>query len=199
MNQEFCSRRAISPLISSMLIIVMAVIGGTITFVFAQELTNSSQVSGYPEIEFFQIHGFDARDTLQLRSHLGKNLSADMSGPFSSDGKKGKSERIIAYIQNMGVKDILIKEMRLGGIEFHYFASPSYFVPEGFYSILTDISPTEKLSEEKIPKLPAGRDVIIVFSLEDYTKLERSLQLKITTSNENVIVKNVITGRHADI
>ncbi len=190
------SRRAISPVIATLVLIAIAFVGGTITFVFAQELINTSQISGYPAIEFFQIHGFDARDTIQLKSHIGNNLSTDMSGPFSNDGKKGKEERIVAYVQNMGLRDILIKEMRLGGVEFNYWPSSTSFIPGGFYSILIDISPKENLSQQTIPIIPAGREVIIVFTLEDYTKLERDLQLRITTTNENIIVDNVRTGRN---
>ena len=119
-----------------------------------------------------------------------------MSGPFSNDGKKGKEERIVAYVQNMGLRDILIKEMRLGGVEFSYWPSSTSFIPGGFYSILIDISPTENLSQQTIPIIPAGREIIIVFSLDEYTKLERNLQLRITTTNENIIVDNVRTGRN---
>ncbi len=191
-----CSRRAISPVIATLVLIAIAVVGGTITFVFAQELLNTSQISGYPAIEFFQLHGFDARDSIQLKSHIGNNLSTDMSGPFVDDGRKGKEERIVAYLQNMGLRDIVIKEIRLGGVEFYYWPSSTWFVPGDHYSILVDISPTENLSQQTIPIIPAGREVIIVFALEDYTKLERNLQLKITTTNENIVVDTLRTGRN---
>jgi len=190
------SRRAISPVIATLVLIAIAVVGGTITFVFAQELLNTSQISGYPAIEFFQLHGFDARDSIQLKSHIGNNLSTDMSGPFVDDGRKGKEERIVAYLQNMGLRDIVIKEIRLGGVEFYYWPSSTWFVPGDHYSILVDISPTENLSQQTIPIIPAGREVIIVFALEDYTKLERNLQLKITTTNENIVVDTLRTGRN---
>ncbi len=192
-----CSRRAISPVIATLVIIAIAVVGGTITFVFAQELLNTSQISGYPAIEFFQLHGFDARDSIQLKSHIGNNLSTDMSGPFVDDGRKGKEERIVAYLQNMGLRDIVIKEIRLGGVEFYYWPSSTWFVPGDHYSILVDISPTENLSQQTIPIIPAGREVIIVFALEDYTKLERNLQLKITTTNGNIVVDTLRTGRNS--
>ena len=191
-----CSRRAISPVIATLVLIAIAVVGGTITFVFAQELLNTSQISGYPAIEFFQLHGFDARDSIQLKSHIGNNLSTDMSGPFVDDGRKGKEERIVAYLQNMGLRDIVIKEIRLGGVEFYYWPSSTWFVPGDHYSILVDISPTENLSQQTIPIIPAGREVIIVFALEDYTKLERNLQLKITTTNGNIVVDTLRTGRN---
>jgi len=120
-----------------------------------------------------------------------------MSGPFVDDGRKGKEERIVAYLQNMGLSDIVIKEMRLGGVEFTYWPSSTWFVPGNYYSILVDISPTENLSQKTIPILPAGREVIIVFALEDYTKLERNLQLKITTTNGNIVVDTLRTGRNS--
>ena len=191
-----CSRRAIAPVIATLVIIAITFVGGTITFVFAQELLNTSQISGYPKIEFFQLHGFDARDSIQLKTHIGNNLSTDMSGPFVNDGRKGKEERIVAYVQNMGLKDIVIKDIRLGGVEYSYWPSSTWFVPGNYYSILVDISPVENLSQQTIPIIPAGREVVIVFALEDYTKLERNLQLKITTTNGNIVVDTLRTGRN---
>ena len=188
------ARRGVSPIIANLIIIAIAVVGSTITAVFAQGLVNTAQISGYPIIEFFQFDGFDARDAIQLKSQIGKNLSRQMSGAFVNDGVKGKGERVVAYVKNNSVQEILISEVRLGGKVFDYTPSSNKWVPLGYYSILTDISPIEKLSQKEIPIIPAGKEVIIVFGLDDNTKIGRNLQFKITTSNGNVITGTIRTG-----
>ena len=81
--------RAVAPVVANVILIAIAVMGGTITLVFAQGFTSSTQISGYPQIELIQIPGFDGRDAAHLEVHDGNYISAQMSGNFVDDGKKG--------------------------------------------------------------------------------------------------------------
>ncbi|HSG74457.1 MAG TPA: hypothetical protein VLA01_04610, partial [Nitrosopumilaceae archaeon] len=67
-------RRAVTPVIANLMLVVIAVIGGTITVVFAQGFTSSTQISGYPQIELVQIPGFDGRDVAHLEVHDGNYI-----------------------------------------------------------------------------------------------------------------------------
>ncbi|MFQ5572867.1 MAG: archaellin/type IV pilin N-terminal domain-containing protein, partial [Nitrosopumilaceae archaeon] len=55
-------RRAVAEVIATLLLVAIAVVGGTIIFVFSQGFFSQSQVSGTPTIESVKILGYDARD-----------------------------------------------------------------------------------------------------------------------------------------
>lgn len=188
------TRRAVSPVIANLIIIAIAVVGGTVTFVFAQGLVNSSQVSGEPVIEFVEVIGYDARDAPQLQSTSGDILSIQMSGAFNDDGLKGKDERIIVYLQNNSVDKVTIADLRLGGVVFNYSPSDNTWIPLGTYGILTRSSP-EELSDLPVAEIPPGGETSIVFALEDYVKTGRDLQLRLATTHGNIFVGTILTGQ----
>ena len=50
-------KRAVAPVIATLLMVAIAVVGGTIIFVFSQGFFNQSQISGTPSIVFAVIIG----------------------------------------------------------------------------------------------------------------------------------------------
>ena len=48
------SHKAVAPVIATLLMVAIAVVGGTIIFVFSQGFFSSSQISGSPQIEAVQ-------------------------------------------------------------------------------------------------------------------------------------------------
>ncbi|MCH7941005.1 MAG: hypothetical protein IH842_03450, partial [Thaumarchaeota archaeon] len=63
------THRAVAPVIATLLMVAIAVVGGTIIFVFSQGFFNQAQVSGTPTIESVKILGYDARDIASLVAH----------------------------------------------------------------------------------------------------------------------------------
>ncbi len=68
--------RAVAPVIATLLMVAIAVVGGTIIFVFSQGFFNQAQISGTPAIESVKILGYDARDVQFLNAHDGGVLTA---------------------------------------------------------------------------------------------------------------------------
>ncbi len=68
------NRRAVAPIIATLLMVAIAVVGGTIIFVFAQGFFSSSQISGVPTIEAIKVLGYDGRDATALQAHDGNGL-----------------------------------------------------------------------------------------------------------------------------
>ena len=71
-NQKMTSRRAVAPVIATLLLVAIAVVGGSIIFVFSQGFFSSAQVSGAPQIESIEIVGYDASDVIVLTLHDGQ-------------------------------------------------------------------------------------------------------------------------------
>ena len=70
-QNKLTSRRAVAPVIATLLLVAIAVVGGSIVFVFSQGFFSSAQISGAPQIESLQITGYDATDVDNLQLHDG--------------------------------------------------------------------------------------------------------------------------------
>ena len=70
-QNKLTSRRAVAPVIATLLLVAIAVVGGSIVFVFSQGFFSSAQISGAPTIESLQINGYDATDVTNLELHDG--------------------------------------------------------------------------------------------------------------------------------
>jgi len=60
--------RAVAPVIATLLMVAIAVVGGSIIFVFSQGFFSQAQISGTPTIELIKIVGYDARDVTTLQT-----------------------------------------------------------------------------------------------------------------------------------
>ena len=114
-------RRGVAPVIATLLLVAIAVVGGSIIFVFAQGFFSSSQVSGTPAIELIKIVGYDARDVEQVMAHDGIEIitkNKDCCG--IADGKINADERITIYLQNQSVEKIFFSEIRIAGVVYDF-------------------------------------------------------------------------------
>ncbi len=102
------NRRAVAPVIATLLLVAIAVTGGTIVFLFSQNFMSYAQISGFPSIEAMKFVGYDARDTDALMTHDGSVLPAGTGG--FADGAKRQDERIAVYLQNNSVKVKIYKK-----------------------------------------------------------------------------------------
>jgi archaeal type IV pilus assembly protein PilA len=198
MNRIFSSHsRATAPVIANVILVAMAVVGGTITVVFAQGIVNSTQVSGFPQIELVQIPGFDGRDAAHLEVHDGNYISAQMSGNFVDDGKKGKLERLVIYVKNDSPKTITISELSIAGDVYPYSNPSTTWIPLGTYAILPYSSP-EKFLQNPSPQILSGQEVTIICSLDEAIKLDRSFQFRVVTGSGSIWIGTIKTGVQDD-
>ncbi len=174
--------------------VAIAVVGGTIIFVFSQGFFNQAQLSGTPTIELVKILGYDARDIENLKAHDGLTMTVDSSDPTTQG--KNVGERIIVFVKNDSVQQILFSEIRLGGTVYTYNTVDPIpvFTPGtgGTYGILnnyTDMIPSP------IGIDPAGKTIGIIFELNDNFPIGRDTQFKITTTNGAVFVSTVVMGQ----
>jgi flagellin-like protein len=200
------SRRGVAPVIATLLLVAIAVVGGSIIFVFSQGYFSSTQVSGEPQIEFVKIVGYDTRDVNPLKIHNG--LDIDGTGCCGvADGKKNIDERITLYIQNNSAKPITIEELRFGGVVYQYIIddrlgpwNPVNIGPQpGEYLIMT--GPDGKINgdvlQEDSPKISAGGIVTLVLDLDRGLNDGRDIQVKLTTSSGNVFISTIFAGQNA--
>ena len=195
--------KAIAPVIANLLLVAIAVVGGSVVFVFAQGFISDNQISGSVHPEYIRILGFDARDVKQLEAHNGETIiPTNCCGV--ADGIKEYDERIVLYIQNHSVKSVTISELKLGGVAYQYTQSTKL----GNWNGGTSPQPQEyvimngndgnlngDIIQENSPKIQPGQIVTIVLDLDKSVKEGRDLQAKLTTTNGNVFVSTLIVGQ----
>ena len=188
--------RAVAPVIATLLMVAIAVVGGTIIFVFSQGFFNQAQVSGTPTIESVKIIGYDARDIASLTAHDGLTMTAVASDP--NDQGKNVGEYVVVYIKNDSSGQVLFSEIRLGGAVYTY-VFPGSIVDYtagtvGTYAVMDNS--TDSILDQAGVAQP-GETIGILFDLSDNFPIGRDTQFKLTTTNGAVFVGTVVMGQNA--
>ena len=199
------SHRAVAPVIATLLMVAIAVVGGTIIFVFSQGFFSSSQISGTPTIEAVKILGYDARAVANLQADDGNIMASGGAGNSAGDGDPNVQvdERIAVYLTNDSVQKIVIAELAFGGAVYNYTTITGNTLTDwdgadltpGLYSILTG-TPSSMLAEGA-GEIRAGETVTILIDLESDLRVGRGTQFKLTTTNGAVFVSTVNVGQQA--
>ena len=195
------SHRAVDPVIATLLLVAIAVVGGTIIFVFAQGFFSSSQISGTPQIESIKVLGYDARSVTALQAHDGQLMLAGSAG--DNDAIKEQGERVAIYLTNDSVQKIVLGEISFGGYIYQYVdasvgglgAYNGATIPQGNYTVLTKTPDT--LLSSGAGELAPGQTATVVLDLDSDLKVGRSSQFKVKTSNGNVFVGTVSVGQQS--
>jgi len=200
------SHKAVAPVIATLLMVAIAVVGGTIIFVFSQGFFSSSQISGTPQIEAIKIEGYDARAVPFLTVHNGNDMVATSGNTPDSNVDAG--ERIAVYVTNNSVQKVVLGEIWLSGFQYTYknvaagIGNYDTVAPlellDTEYTVLTGADgAADTLLDAFAGELEAGQTVTIIFDLESDLRIGRSSQFKMTTSNGNVFVGTVSVGQQS--
>jgi len=196
--------RAVAPIIATLLMVAIAVVGGSIIFVFAQGFFSSAQVSGIPTIELIKIVGYDARDVTTLQTHNGNPMLLAASGG-DTDSTSEQHERIAVYLKNDSVQKMLIAELRFGGTVYNYANTVTLdaqgefsSIPGGTYDMwLTEDGIIDVMLTEGAAELQPGQTATVVLALDTDFKTGRDTQFKLTTTNGAVFVGTVVIGQQS--
>lgn len=193
------SRRGVAPVIATLLLVAIAVVGGAIVFAYSQNFFSSSQISGRPTIEAVKILGYDARAVTEILNQNGIEFAAGSGG--NNDALKDQGERVAVYIKNDSVQSITLSEVRFGGTA-HTFTVPV----GGVVSALTAGQYTvagvgggagDGITTSSVADIQPGQTVSVVLSLAEDMKSGRDTQFKLTTTNGAVFVGTVVVGQQS--
>lgn len=199
---KLTKRRGVAPVIATLLLVAIAVVGGSIVFVFSQGFFSSAQVSGTPTIESLKINGYDARDGTQLALHEG-TLTNSTSGV--SDNGLIAGERVVVYLQNQGVSKVTLNEVRFAGTVYDYAPQASIEdhdtnseINDGNFAIVLENDGTQDVGlDTTAPEIQPGQQVTVLIELDENIKTGRDGQIKFTTANGAVFVGTVVAGQQS--
>jgi flagellin-like protein len=208
-------RRGVAPVIATLLLVAIAVVGGSIIFVFAQGFFSSAQVSGTPAIELVKIIGYDARDVVKVKAHDGIEIEGEKGKDCCgiTDGKINFDERIAIYLQNNSVHKIFFSEIRISGVVYDfttYTTIPPPFSIGGWdqnnvkpqpgeYVLLAGHNaskdPDTDLIQNPSPRMEPGEIITLLVDMDKTYNLPRDAQFKLTTTNGAVFVSTISMGQ----
>lgn len=192
------THRAVAPVIATLLLVAIAVVGGTLIFIFSSATINSSQISGTPTIELIEFVGYDAKDSSLIQGHLETYLGLYSGG--LANNQKTEGERVAVYIHNKGVKRFVINELRFAGTAYTFAANEPtlgyYFAntapAQGEFAIL--LKGPDTLLDSTIGFIEPGQVVTLVIGLDDNFKLGRDAQIKLTSNNGMAFLSEATIG-----
>ena len=208
------SRRAVAPIIATLLLIAIAVVGGSIIFVFSQGFFSSAQVSGAPQIESLRITGYDSRDTSSLILHDGLNSGTGISQGLVNNGLV-KGERVAVYLQNNSVQKITLNEIRLAGTVYSFAPIATGLLDANTSALLDSVGGVGRFTiatnsngvagaetaatvlTTTAAELQPGQQATVILELAENVKTGRDAQFKLTTANGAVFVGTVIAGQQS--
>ncbi len=215
---KLTSRKAVAPVIATLLLVAIAVVGGSIVFVFSQGFFSSAQISGSPTIESLRIIGYDATDGTVLKLHDGL-ASGVVQGDITNDGLLA-GDRIAVYIQNNSVQKVTFSEIRFAGTVYSFVTAPaaplnqidaygglgtlttaaliapSYMIATTSNGILGAETAADVLDATSAEIQP-GQQATLLIQLDQNVKVGRDAQFKLSTSNGAVFVGTVISGQQS--
>jgi flagellin-like protein len=186
-------RRGVAPIIATLLMVAIAVVGGILIFVFAQGFFGSSQVEG-PAIESVTLLGYDARDVTDLDNHAGTEIT-DLGSGTTNDNRLTADAPIAFYFKNTGTQTLVISELSVAGETITFDGTAAFTnttLAAGEYAILDGNSITAATATST---LSAGAETTVVAAVIDSPlKTGRTYSVEIGTGNGATFKFDFIAG-----
>lgn len=190
--------KAVAPIIATLLMVAVAVVGGILIFVFAQGFFSDSQIQS-PTLESVTLLGYDMRQILAsssagVENHAGDTI-ANAGDASITDNVKKEDEEGAIYLKNTGSQAIVITSLKVNGKELT-FSTTNVATSEpdnGEYVILDGTSTT---NAKAINVLNPGQETTIVVSFDDdnQIKIGRAFTVQIETGNGAVFQFQLTSG-----
>jgi len=183
------SHRAVAPIIATLILVAIAVVGGVMIFTFSQGFFGEQQVSTAPTIELITMVGYDAR------AHAANDLTWEdgnaiaWTGTSSEDtasGTKGAQDLIVIYLRNGGEDPVTITNVQALGNG----ASAATVCAAGVDG--TDLC-VAAIGDNTISA--GGTAGIMIQTGDETVNMGRQFGVKVTTANGATFDFNMVAGQ----
>jgi len=185
--------------------VAIAVVGGMLVFVFAQDFFTQTDSMTGPTIEILQVFGYDARDvaTSLIRDH--NNLTC--LGIGAATGTLADGDLFTVYVRNLGSNDVIIQNVSVYNIKATASAITTLTATApiaGQWTVGTsDTCAGKTVSANSIIKPGQDATVFINYAAgtdaTDFSasavKSGRPIFVKIETSSGAIFPKQLVNGR----
>ena len=200
------SRRAVAPIIATLLMVAISVVGGILIFVFAQGFFTDTSIQT-PNVESLEIFGYDARDVaaatgMEPHNAFDDGLDGDIDNLMTTVGSTvsgvlGEDDEFVVYVRNKGASPVTIDVIKVFGYEYPWAGSAALATDREF-SISTN-GDDDAADMTTSPVLEAGQEatIIIVYEPTDLNgniKIGRPIPIVIVTGNGATFTKQLQNG-----
>ena len=186
--------RAVAPIIATLLMVAISVVGGILIFVFAQGFFQDTQIAS-PTIENIEIWGYNATDKTSLGTHAGVQYTTGTQNNKIADG-----EQFAVFVRNSGGGDVLVSEISVYGVVFNpKLVATTTAIATGSTADKEWTMTTDGTNGCNCQLLVAGQEATIIIDYDSVVngeiKVGRPIPVKITTGGGATFTKQVISGR----
>ncbi len=204
-NEHKYSQRAVAPIIATLLMVAISVVGGILIFVFAQGFFTDTNIQS-PNIESLEIFGYDARDVLaatgmEPHNAFDSDNDGDIDNLMTTVGSTvanvlGDADEFVIYVRNKGSGPVTIDKIRVFGAEYRWAESASIPTSQEF-SISTN-GDDDAADMTTSPVLESGQEATIIIVYEADTngsiKVGRPIPVVIVTGSGATFTKQLQNG-----
>lgn len=202
------SRKAVAPIIATLLMIAISVIGGVMIYVFTQGFFGNNSITASPYMDAVTMPGYDMQEIpllVGIKSHEGTNLVG-----FGDAGLAGMSddEEGAIYIRNIGQKPYTITKLEVNGASLVFIGNtnPLTQPAHGEYTVITvpdAKTPLAGTTHQPTQTILPGQEGTLLVSFDDGTGASgidntaangRTIPVKITSATGSVYNFNVVIG-----
>ena len=205
------SRRAVAPIIATLLMIAIAVVGGVMIYVFTQGFFGNSNITTSPGVDTITMTGYDMREIVAgagppitgVTTHEG---AAVQYGDIATGDGKNDNEEGTIYIKNVGQKLYSIAKLEVNGKTLLFESVDNQVaLVGGDYAIYTPASASDTLVSDTFHNsatiMPGQEGTLLVSFDGDLANNDdnnavsgRTIPVKITSAAGSVFNFNVVIG-----
>ena len=107
--------KAVAPIIATLLMVAISVVGGILIFVFAQGFFKDTSIQS-PTIDALEIFGYNAEDSIvgaNFRIHTGDKVTCGVS---ATDQLLKDNQCVAVFVRNQGANPIIIESVKMYGV-----------------------------------------------------------------------------------
>ena len=206
-NDYKYSQRAVAPIIATLLMVAISVVGGILIFVFAQGFFTDTNIQS-PNVESLEIFGYDARDRAGLRTHIfdpaategaAGGTSTLSTAPTATTLGLRDADAITVFVRNKGSGSVAIDRIQVFGSDYLWDASTAATTAlpaTSKFAISVTGLPLTILTTS--PVIGPGQDATIIIRYEQDTngpvKVGRPIPVTIVTGSGATFTKQVQNG-----
>ena len=201
-NHSKKNHRAVAPIIATLLMIAIAVVGGVMIYVFTQGFFGNNSVSMSPFMDAVTMSGYDMREipaATGITTHEHLNFA-----PYGDGGLlgMGEYEEGTIFIKNIGQKPYTITKLEVNGRQMVFDGTGP--LTSGEYGIITvpdaatiNAGTTLREAQTILP----GQEGTLVISFDGSGDADdnvavngRTISIKVTSASGSVYNFNVVIG-----
>ena len=179
------SHRAVAPIIATLLMVAIAVVGGVMVYIFTQGFFGSTS-STAPTVDALASVGYDFRETTPVTYDDGTNAGTGIGQAATPAGSITTGEYGALYVKNGGTGKLTITKVEVSGAEFTFKSSGAIDADKQFQ--LWKRVGVASESQQSTASLNAGEigTLILRFSADTGTYNGRTLSVKVSTGSGGV-------------